>query len=367
MTTDYMSDDELFEEVYRQWESVYPYSLRRAEAFLHTSFKSKAQSVYHHPKDGNRWMMLLKIRKKPGKRADCGCTFVCLHRDGKGRIWALVPYERTCRKLLKFMPHFFSRETQRNLESKYAPATHIVDEDGSLNAIRHFFVRNSYYFIEAQDKPGVDQCACAGERLYVSMPDGVGCGEASTGRVALVKTFISYEQAYEDQELKFLHGEEYCKMQVFAHEGYSFAGQYRLLLELSREGIALWNQLGKLLQEIDPFNIGEGNKQRIKEDGERICCLLSAIDNGLKQEKDDSARRIKMAMKPVRAKIPVPDFMKAARLLLELSAVYFQKKYDADVEARKERAAERTRREKEVCGKKYGTFPKNADSHYLKR
>lgn len=367
MITDSMNERELFSEVYRQLRDVKSHGETLVRKIRRRIMKAMAfpynQSGYYTLPGGNRWLiMFTATRRSTCKKVSAdSLTYICLHCDNKGRIWPLLPYrsQQGTLKLMRFLPHFISRETQRNILHQGRLPPLFTGETSILYDIRCFFIHNSTYFIDSQDKAGVGRLSKAGERLYISMPDGVGCGIALTSEVSQVNTFVSYEQAYKNQMTKFLFGEMECKIAMHQYLGYSLASEYRMLklvaarnLESVKALICLCSYQFKVLPHLENAAT-DFLKNKVMMCIREILKTDILLVNGLSGDKGNEIRDILRLKQAMERPLSFMEYLTLLENFATRTLAYYTNKYQGQAAERKRHFHERKRREREIGGIKY--------------
>ena len=252
MTTDTMDGKELFSEVNRQHDKVRAFAATKEKEFrreaMHAVVFPLIRCVEHTVEGGNTWLVIFRANQhRDYRKADKEHFFyVCLHKGDDGGTYPILfmPLEWGEKKVFMFKPHFTGRSEERVVEEM---------PFWGIKQIKSFFSRNYTYFIDAQDKPEPGSIAHAGERIYLITVDGVGLAWVECDEVALIRSFVSHEQAFKDQELKFLHGELMCKRLLLSMGGYSPKGDYRILREMCKLALKLNRSLEYAVNVLDEY------------------------------------------------------------------------------------------------------------------
>ena len=150
-----------------------------------TRKKEKHICETYRTKNGNDWTWMIDY---DGKH-NANMTFFTTISTTMGRfVFKPQPTERGF-IILVFMPHFFKRYRQRmKLGRKLTP----------MQLIRRYLRRNTNGVHEYREKG----------RIEFHSADGVGLGNIISLRMRLLRTFITREMAYGEQEERFAENEQ---------------------------------------------------------------------------------------------------------------------------------------------------------------
>ncbi len=162
---------------------------------------------------GNRWIAsCIANERKDAARLNCNSfIYACLSECNNGTEAYLNTYGQWGKtELLKLIPHFCSRF--------YARGNH--EEKHNTELLYQFFEHNRVFHVGFRSKWGWEE-EKPGDGIFMATVDGVGLGRVEEdGKLIAVDTFLSYEQAYEDQSMKFAYGELTCKLVALKNDGY---------------------------------------------------------------------------------------------------------------------------------------------------
>lgn len=186
MITLTMSIDEVKAQIMRDYVEVMDYSYTKEAAFAKRVKKASVYPVRAYTeyvsKSRNKWLILYEAlnRKHTGQKALM--RLVCCVNAENG-YYAYVPailnYEVV--SLLLLVPHLFRRYSERAG----------VDKTG-LDLIRHYIENNNAFKPEVVTRNG---------KMYLQAASdfGVALGEQFEEGVFLLKTFVSWEETFDDQ------------------------------------------------------------------------------------------------------------------------------------------------------------------------
>ena len=147
--------------------------------------------------NGNEWTWMLDIEGKD----KATMTYFTTINTKYGRFVFKPQVTPHGFILLTYLPHFFKRYRERmKMGSKLTP----------MQLIRKYFRRNSSATQEYRGKG----------KIEITSADGVGLGNFISLRIRLLRTFITRDMAYGNQEERFASQEEYRQKFIEGHPIY---------------------------------------------------------------------------------------------------------------------------------------------------
>lgn len=203
---------------------------------------------------GNRWIAsCIANERKDAARLNCNSfIYACLSEYNNGTEAYLNLYGQWRElELTKLIPHFCSRFYARgNHEEKHN--TELLYQFFEHNRVFHIGFRNKWDWEE--EKPG--------DEIFMATVDGVGLGRVEgDGKLIAVDTFLSYEQAYEDQSMKFAYGELTCKLVALKNDGYKKLDKdWRLFHYMTKGTLDICGHMKELTELYDDFRLNSYKK-----------------------------------------------------------------------------------------------------------
>ena len=194
-----MNKDELVREIADDFRQVKLFVDMRSEMLYNRVHRKGERHISEkfRTRNGNEWTWMLDYEE--------GKAMLTFFTTINTKFWRFVFKPQVTPRgfiLMAYLPHFFKRYRERmKIGSKPTP----------MQLIRKYFRRNSNATEEFR-KNG---------RIEISSADGVGLGNIISLRIRLLRTFITRDMAYGDQEERFAEQEEYRRKTV---EGYPIYG-----------------------------------------------------------------------------------------------------------------------------------------------
>ncbi|MEG1684549.1 MAG: hypothetical protein RR319_01190 [Bacteroides sp.] len=194
-----MSEEELYNEVYKDLTNVFYYSDKKDNKFRRMVLKSTLFPVrsycYYTSKLKNKWIVLFEARSKKEIGDDCRVTFVCVYNSSHGMHAVMLSSYNDKRIIITHTPHFFSRFAER-----------CGIELTGIDLIRRYFaINNSYAFDLSKIRDG---------EIFGSSEEGVALGLISSSNNVFFKTYITYNMLKGNQISTFAETE---KMRIEMH------------------------------------------------------------------------------------------------------------------------------------------------------
>ncbi len=194
-----MDEKELIKEVELDYFKVFNYSERLDNKWRRLVIKSrrfpvKTNTLYESPKK-NKWILLFEARNKKEIGDMSRVTFVCYYNSPHGYYAIMPTFTNGKHHFIIYPPHFFSRFAKR-----------CKIELSGVALIRNFFIENSTYVYDVQDKQ-INENTYRKE-VYGTTKDGIALGFMSVNNNVLFKTFITYEMTKGEQIEKFANNEK---------------------------------------------------------------------------------------------------------------------------------------------------------------
>ena len=196
---------------------------------------------------GNRWIAsCIANERKDAARLNCNrFIYACLCECNNGTEAYLNMYGQWRElELTKLIPHFCSRF--------YARGNH--EEKHNTELLYQFFEHNRVFHIGLRNKRDWEE-EKPGDEIFMATVDGVGLGRVEKdGKLIAVDTFLSYEQAYEDQSMKFARGELTCKLVALKNDGNKKLDKdWRLFGHMARGTLDICGRMKEMTELYDDF------------------------------------------------------------------------------------------------------------------
>lgn len=194
-----MNKEELTQQVAEDFLQVKHYTDLRTETLRDLVWRKGQRHICDNwkSKNGNVWTWMLDIE---GEDQAMMTFFTTINTDNGLFVFKpqVTPQGFI---LIVYLPHFFKRYRER---MKLGPKLK------TLQVIRKYFRRNGNATQEYRGKG----------RIEITSADGVGLGNFVSLRIRLLRTFITRDMAYGDQEERFASQEEFRQKVIEGHPIY---------------------------------------------------------------------------------------------------------------------------------------------------
>lgn len=194
-----MNKEELTQQVAEDFLQVKHYTDLRTETLRDLVWRKGQRHICENwkSKNGNVWTWMLDIE---GEDQAMMTFFTTINTDNGLFVFKpqVTPQGFI---LIVYLPHFFKRYRER---MKLGPKLK------TLQVIRKYFRRNGNATQEYRGKG----------RIEITSADGVGLGNFVSLRIRLLRTFITRDMAYGDQEERFASQEEFRQKVIEGHPIY---------------------------------------------------------------------------------------------------------------------------------------------------
>ena len=194
-----MNKEELTQQVAEDFLQVKHYTDLRTETLRDLVWRKGQRHICENwkSKNGNVWTWMLDIE---GEDQAMMTFFTTINTDNGLFVFKpqVTPQGFI---LIVYLPHFFKRYRER---MKLGPKLK------TLQVIRKYFRRNGNATQEYRGKG----------RIEIPSADGVGLGNFVSLRIRLLRTFITRDMAYGDQEERFASQEEFRQKVIEGHPIY---------------------------------------------------------------------------------------------------------------------------------------------------
>lgn len=194
-----MNKEELTQQVAEDFLQVKHYTDLRTETLRDLVWRKGQRHISENwkSKNGNVWTWMLDIE---GEDQAMMTFFTTINTDNGLFVFKpqVTPQGFI---LIVYLPHFFKRYRER---MKLGPKLK------TLQVIRKYFRRNGNATQEYRGKG----------RIEITSADGVGLGNFVSLRIRLLRTFITRDMAYGDQEERFASQEEFRQKVIEGHPIY---------------------------------------------------------------------------------------------------------------------------------------------------
>lgn len=194
-----MNKEELTQQVAEDFLQVKHYTDLRTETLRDLVWRKGQRHICENwkSKNGNVWTWMLDIESED----QAMMTFFTTINTDNGLFVFKPQVTPQGFILIVYLPHFFKRYRER---MKLGPKLK------TLQVIRKYFRRNGNATQEYRGKG----------RIEITSADGVGLGNFVSLRIRLLRTFITRDMAYGDQEERFASQEEFRQKVIEGHPIY---------------------------------------------------------------------------------------------------------------------------------------------------